>query len=146
MVADHLEVKGFVHLFYETLSRCVTLTCNSDHWYISWHWVTFIWLKWISIHQQTQNPSIHIPFHLYVRDKDLEQKFSSGRTCIYVQYWHAYIYIQLHLMTLGYLLSTQTLTQNLCFNIRFHLYIHDHVLDKPIATLTNRVNTYVPPI
>ena len=37
-------------------------------------------------------------------------------------------------------------TQNLCFNIRFHLYIHDHVEDEPIGTLTCRVNTYVPPI
>ena len=26
-------------------------------------------------------------------------------------------------------------------NIRFHLYIHDHILDKPIGTLTSRVNT-----
>ena len=38
------------------------------------------------------------------------------------------------------------LTQNLCVNIRFHLYIHDHVLDEPIGTLTSRVKTYVPPI
>ena len=37
------------------------------------------------------------------------------------------------------------LTQNLCFNIHFHLYIHDHILDEPIGTLTSRVNTYVPP-
>ena len=36
------------------------------------------------------------------------------------------------------------LTPNLCFNIPFHLYIHDFVLDEIIATLTSGVNTYVP--
>ena len=49
------------------------------------------------------------------------------------------------LMVIGFLFLAQTqanpLTQNLCFNIRFHLYIHDHILDKPIGTLTSRVNT-----
>ena len=36
------------------------------------------------------------------------------------------------------------ITQNLCFNIPFHLYIHDHVLDEPIHTLTSRVNMCTP--
>ena len=53
-------------------------------------------------------------------------------------------------MVFGYLYLAQTETnppaipQNLCFNIRFHLYIHDHVLDEPIGTVTSRANTYVP--
>ena len=40
---------------------------------------------------------------------------------------------------------TPQLTQNLCFNIRFHLYIHDLILDEPIGTLTSRVNAYMYP-
>ena len=33
-------------------------------------------------------------------------------------------------------------TANLCFNILFHLYFHDLVLDEPIATVTGGVTTY----
>ena len=56
----------------------------------------------------------------------------------------------LRLMVFSYLYLAKTETnpptQNLCFNIHFHLYIHDLVLDEPIGTLTSRVNTYVPQI
>ena len=31
------------------------------------------------------------------------------------------------------------LTPNLCFNIQFYFYIHHHVLDKPIGTVTSGV-------
>ena len=48
---------------------------------------------------------------------------------------------------LPFLAQTETnpATQNLCFNIRFHVYIHDYFLDNPIGTLPSRLNTYVPP-
>ena len=56
----------------------------------------------------------------------------------------------LHWMVFGYLfwlkrIPIHQLTPNVCFNISFHLYIHNLVLDEPIGTLTSGVNTYVPP-
>ena len=36
------------------------------------------------------------------------------------------------------------LTQNLTFNIRFHLYIHDHDFGQTFGTFTYEVKTYVP--
>ena len=50
---------------------------------------------------------------------------------------------------LPFLAKTETnspTNSKLCFNIRFHLYIHDYILDEPIETLTSMVNTCVPPI
>ena len=53
-------------------------------------------------------------------------------------------------MVFGYLFLFQTDTNpptpNLCLNIPFHFYIHDHVLDEPTGTLPIGVNTYVPDI
>ena len=38
------------------------------------------------------------------------------------------------------------LIKNLIYNIRFHLYIYDHILEEPIGTLTSGVNTQPPTI
>ena len=37
--------------------------------------VMFFGLKWIPIHQLTQNFGFNIPFHPYIHDQDLEQAF-----------------------------------------------------------------------
>ena len=37
------------------------------------------------------------------------------------------------------------LTTNLCFNIPFHHYFHDLILDEPIATVTGGATTYTYP-
>ena len=54
-------------------------------------------------------------------------------------------------MVFGYLfwlkrIPIHELTPNLCFNIPFHLYIHDEDLQQAFGTLTYGVNMYVPPI
>ena len=38
------------------------------------------------------------------------------------------------------------LTQDLCYNLPFHLYIHDQGLQQTFATLTCGVNMYEPHI
>ena len=54
----------------------------------------------------------------------------------------------LHFMVYGHHFLAETdpnpPTPNLSFNIPFHLYIHDLVLDEPIATLIGGVTTYIP--
>ena len=39
--------------------------------------------------------------------------------------------------------SIHQLTHNLCFNIPFHLYIHDHDLEQAICTLTSGANVCI---
>ena len=118
--------------------------------YIWWFSVTFFWLKRKLILQLTQNLCFNIRFHLYIHDHVLDERIGTptSRVNTYVPPIWAYSYIWWFSVTFFWLKRKLILqlTQNLCFNIRFHLYIHDHVLDEPIGTPTSRVNTYVPPI
>ena len=132
----------------------INLTCGVNMYvplifsycYILWFSVTFSWLNWIPIHQ---NLWFNIPFHLYIHDQDLEQAIITLThimewTCMYPQYWYTPCIVWFS-VTFSWFkrIPMHKQTQNLCFNISFHL---NHLIDEPIGTLTSRVNTYVPPI
>ena len=100
--------------------------------YILWYSVTFIWLRWIPIHQITSNLGFSIPFHLYIHDCDLEEA-SVTLTCGVFRYipliWPD-VYILSYSVTFIWLrrIRIQQITSNLAFSIPFHLYIHDQDL------------------
>ena len=117
--------------------------------YILWYSVTFIWLRWIPIHQITSNISFSIPFNLYIDNHDLEEA-SGTLTCwtfMYVPLIWPDGYILWYSVTFIWLrqIPIHQMTSNLGFSIPFHLYIHDHDLEAS-GTLTCGAFMYVPPI
>ena len=110
-----------------------TLTCGAfmyvppiwPNGYILWYSVTFIWFRWIPIHQITSNLGFSIPFHLYIHDHDLEQ--ASGTLtcgafmCIHPICPNGYIlWYSVTFIWLGWIPIHQ-ITSNLGFSIPFHL-------------------------
>jgi len=92
--------------------------------------VAFFWLKQIPIHQLTHNLCFNISFRLYIHDLVLDEPIGTLPIGVNTD-----IGKQLCFMVFGYIFWAQTdtnhqLTPNLCFNIPFHFYIHDLVLDE----------------
>ena len=102
----------------------------------------------VPIHQLTQNLTFNIRFHLYIHDHDFEQTFGAltYEVKTYVPPIRANYYIWWFSVTFFWLkwIPINQLTQNLSFNVRFHLYIHDHDFGQTFGTFTYEVKTYVP--
>ena len=90
-------------------------------------------------YQSTSKPTPNLCFSIL-------QSWSRLKTSIlntFVRVEHVYapnIGIQIHFMVFGYFfwlkrIPIHKLTPNLCFNIHFHLYIHDHALEQAFWTL-----------
>ena len=110
------------------------------------------------IHQLTQDLCYNLPFHLYIHDQGLQQTFAT-LTCVLNMYEPPYMSKKLYftyLVTFFWLkrIPIHQLTQNLCFNFPFHLYIHDQGLQQTFATLVGWTcmnpliwaNNYISPI
>ena len=116
--------------------------------YILWYSVTFIWLRWIPIHQSTSNLGFSIPFHLYIHNHDLEEA-SGTLTCgafMYVPLIWPYGYILWYSVTFIWLrrIPIHQITSYLSFSIPFHLYVHNQDLEQASGTLTCGAFMYVP--
>ena len=134
---------------------------------------TYLWGEHIHTPQYRQTATFHGFGYLFLAQTDTNPPTNSKsmfqhsfpplhswshirRTNRYTYQWGEHIhtpiygncYISWFSVTFFWLkqIPIHQLTPNLCFNIPFHLYIHDLVLDEPIGTLTCGVNTYVPPI
>ena len=98
--------------------------------YVWQYSVTFFGLKWTPVDKLTQNLGFNIHFHNYIHDHD--QKWAgwtpTSGSDMYVPPIQAFCYIWRYSDTFFGLEWTPVneLTQNLGFDIHFHLYIHDH--------------------
>ena len=116
--------------------------------YILWYSVTFVLLRRIPIHQMTSNLGLSIPFHFHIHDCNFEQ--ASGTLTywafMYVPPIWPYGYILWYSVTFIWLrrIPIHQITSNLGFSIPFHLYIHNHDLEKASGTLTCGALMYVP--
>ena len=102
------------------------------------------WLKRITVHQPTQSLCYNIPFHLYFMIK------AYNKHSLHLLGEHVWtpLYKQLYLtysVTFFWLkpIPILQLTQSLCYEVSFHLYIHDQGLQQTFNTLTCCVNMYV---
>ena len=97
-------------------------------------YLVIFWLKPIPILQLTQSLCDNVPFYLYIHDQGLQQTFTT-LPCRVNVYEPPYINKQLYLtysVTFFWLkrIPIHQPTQSLCFNIPFHLYIHDQGLQQ----------------
>ena len=136
-IHDHDFEQTFGALTYEVKTYVPPIRAN---YYIWWFSVTFFWLKWIPINQLTQNLSFNIRFHLYIHDHDFGQTFGTLMRWRhkYPWYWQNATFdgFQLRFFFGFKRIPIHQLTQNLSFNIHFHLYIYDHDFEQTFGTFT----------
>ena len=117
--------------------------------YILRYSVTFFWLKWTPVDKLTPNLGFNIPFDLYNHDHDWQWAWCTPTwgSDMYVPQIQAICYVWRNSVTFFGLKWTPVdkVTQNLGFNIPFHLYIHDHHWKWAGCTPTWGSDMYVPP-
>ena len=108
---------------------------NPIIWTTIFNLIDYLFLGLTDTNPPTQSLCFNVPFHLYIHDQGLQQTFATV-TC-WVNMYEPLIWTNNYIspILLPFLAQIPIHQLKICFNVPFHLYIHDHRLQQTFTTL-----------